>query len=156
MLKIQSGHDCVHRHTDGQTNGQGETSIPPFQLRWSGVIINSCGAKFILVNIESHCIFCHRKLKSFLCRRKMTKLSCTLSSENHGSWWLGDTGYQQPGYWSIFFWNIMVSASKWLTHGSLMGNILPNLNSLVPRRPGCYFKKCNFQSRFIDWYLHII
>ena len=23
-------------HTDRQTNGQGETSIPPFQLRWSG------------------------------------------------------------------------------------------------------------------------
>ena len=32
LLKIQSGHDSVHRRTDGQ----GETSIPPFQLRWSG------------------------------------------------------------------------------------------------------------------------
>ena len=31
MLKIQSGHDSVHRRTDGQ----GDTSIPPFQLRWS-------------------------------------------------------------------------------------------------------------------------
>ena len=31
LLKIQSGHDSVHRRTDGQ----GETSIPPFQLRWS-------------------------------------------------------------------------------------------------------------------------
>ena len=32
FLKIQSGHDSVHRRTDGQ----GDTSIPPFQLRWSG------------------------------------------------------------------------------------------------------------------------
>ena len=40
LLKIQSGHDFVHRWTDGQTDGrtdgQGDTSIPPFQLRWSG------------------------------------------------------------------------------------------------------------------------
>ena len=34
LLKIQSGHDSVHRWTDGQ----GDTSIPPFQLRWSGGI----------------------------------------------------------------------------------------------------------------------
>ena len=32
LLKIQRGHDSVHRRTDGQ----GEISIPPFQLRWSG------------------------------------------------------------------------------------------------------------------------
>ena len=32
LLKIQSGHDSVHRWTDRQ----GETSIPPFQIRWSG------------------------------------------------------------------------------------------------------------------------
>ena len=32
LLKIQSGHDSVHRWTDGQ----GDTSIPPFQPRWSG------------------------------------------------------------------------------------------------------------------------
>ena len=32
LLKIQSGHDSVHIRTDGQ----GDTSIPPFQLRWSG------------------------------------------------------------------------------------------------------------------------
>ena len=32
LLKIQSGHDSVHKRTDGQ----GDTSIPPFQLRWSG------------------------------------------------------------------------------------------------------------------------
>ena len=31
LLKIQSGHYSVHRRTDGQ----GETSIPPFQLCWS-------------------------------------------------------------------------------------------------------------------------
>ena len=31
FTKIQSGHDSVHRRTDGQ----GDTSIPPFQLRWS-------------------------------------------------------------------------------------------------------------------------
>ena len=35
FLKIQSGHDSVHRRTDRQ----GETSIPPFQLRWSGGIM---------------------------------------------------------------------------------------------------------------------
>ena len=29
------------RRTDGRTDGQGETSIPPFQLRWSGGIINN-------------------------------------------------------------------------------------------------------------------
>ena len=32
LLKMQSVHDSVHRRTDVQ----GETSIPPFQLRWSG------------------------------------------------------------------------------------------------------------------------
>ena len=32
LLKIQSGHDSVHRRTDGQ----GETNTPPFQLCWSG------------------------------------------------------------------------------------------------------------------------
>ena len=32
LLKIQSGQDSVHRRTDGQ----GDTSIPPYQLRWSG------------------------------------------------------------------------------------------------------------------------
>ena len=37
LLKIQSGHDSVHRRTDGQ----GDTSIPPYQLRWSGGIIRS-------------------------------------------------------------------------------------------------------------------
>ena len=31
LLKIQSGHDSVHRRTDRQ----GDTSLPPFQLRWS-------------------------------------------------------------------------------------------------------------------------
>ena len=31
-MKIQSGHDSVHRRSDGQ----GDTSIPPFKLRWSG------------------------------------------------------------------------------------------------------------------------
>ena len=31
LLKIQSGHYSVHRQTDGQS----ETSIPPFQLCWS-------------------------------------------------------------------------------------------------------------------------
>ena len=35
LLKIQSGHDSVHRWTDGQ----GDTSIPHFQLRLSGGII---------------------------------------------------------------------------------------------------------------------
>ena len=36
LLKIQSGQDSVHRRTDGRTDGQGDTSIPPYQLRWSG------------------------------------------------------------------------------------------------------------------------
>ena len=40
LWKIQSGQDFVHRRTDrwtdGQTDGRHKTSIPPFQLRWSG------------------------------------------------------------------------------------------------------------------------
>ena len=36
LWKIQSEHDFVHRRTDGQTDGQRESSIPPFQLHWSG------------------------------------------------------------------------------------------------------------------------
>ena len=39
LLRIQRGHDSVHRQTygqtDGWTDGQGETSIPPFWLRWN-------------------------------------------------------------------------------------------------------------------------
>ena len=34
---VLCGHNSVHRRTDGRTDGQGETSIPPFQLRWSTV-----------------------------------------------------------------------------------------------------------------------
>ena len=48
LWKIQSGHDSVHKRTDGKmdgrtdgrtdrwTDGQGETSIPPIQLCWCG------------------------------------------------------------------------------------------------------------------------
>ena len=36
LLKIQSGHDSVHRRTDGQTDGQDETSIPPFNFVEAG------------------------------------------------------------------------------------------------------------------------
>ena len=36
LLKIQSGHDSVHRRTDGQ----GDTSIPPFNFVEAGGIIN--------------------------------------------------------------------------------------------------------------------
>ena len=41
LWKIQSGHDSVHRQTDGRTDGQGETSIPPFNFvrGWGGGII---------------------------------------------------------------------------------------------------------------------
>ena len=35
-------------HTDRQTDGQGETSIPPFQLRWSG------GYNDIMINPWQH------------------------------------------------------------------------------------------------------
>ena len=45
LLKIQSGHDSVHRRTDGQ----GDTSIPPYELRWSGrynYSIPHCAAYF--------------------------------------------------------------------------------------------------------------
>ena len=34
-IKIQSRHDSVHRRMDKRTDGQGETSIPRFQLRCS-------------------------------------------------------------------------------------------------------------------------
>ena len=40
LLKIQSRHDSVHRRTDRWTDGQGGTSITPFQLPWNGGIIN--------------------------------------------------------------------------------------------------------------------
>ena len=43
FLKIQSGHDSVHRRTDGQTDGRTDGQMdkvipvyPPYQLRWSG------------------------------------------------------------------------------------------------------------------------
>ena len=43
LLKIQSGHDSVHRRTDEQTDRrtdkQGETSIPPFNFVEAGGII---------------------------------------------------------------------------------------------------------------------
>ena len=35
LLKLPSGHHFIYRRTDGRTDGQGETSIPPFQLLWS-------------------------------------------------------------------------------------------------------------------------
>ena len=39
LWKTQSRHNSVHRwtdrRTDGWTDGQGETSMPPFQLHWS-------------------------------------------------------------------------------------------------------------------------
>ena len=50
LLKIQSGHDSVHRRTDGRTDrrtdGQGDTSIPPYQLRWSGGYKNLVNSKY--------------------------------------------------------------------------------------------------------------
>ena len=56
LLKIQSGHDSVHRRIDGQTD-QGETSIPHLQLRWSGgynevfklIVQNSWGTPYEIV-----------------------------------------------------------------------------------------------------------
>ena len=36
LLQIQSGHDSVHRWTDGQTNKVKPVYSPPFQLPWSG------------------------------------------------------------------------------------------------------------------------
>ena len=54
FFKIQSGHDSVHRRTDGRTDrrtdGQGDTSIPPYQLCWSG------GYNYIGTKIYSTCI----------------------------------------------------------------------------------------------------
>ena len=42
LLKIQSGHDSVHRRTDGRTDrrtdGQGDTSIPPINFVEAGGI----------------------------------------------------------------------------------------------------------------------
>ena len=43
LLKKQSRHDSVHRRTDGQ----GETSIPSFQLRWSRGYNNSMHIWFL-------------------------------------------------------------------------------------------------------------
>ena len=39
LLMIQNGHNSIHWWTDGRVDEQGETSIPPFQLRWSGGLI---------------------------------------------------------------------------------------------------------------------
>ena len=52
LLKIQSGHDSVHRRTDRQTDGRRETSIPPFQLVEAGVII-------IIVMDQFHTEYCN-------------------------------------------------------------------------------------------------
>ena len=55
------------RRTDGRTDGQGETSIPPFQLRWSGGYNNSNTAagwpgvwKFLSINMNFMIEFCIR------------------------------------------------------------------------------------------------
>ena len=53
LLKIQSEHDSVHRRTDGRTD-RGETSIPPFQLRWSGGYNDSKYLNSSLTEIEPH------------------------------------------------------------------------------------------------------
>ena len=57
LLKIQSGHDSVHRRTDRQ----GDTSIPPFQLRWSGGYNNA----FIWPNDDP--LYCPIHASSNLC-----------------------------------------------------------------------------------------
>ena len=57
FLKIQSGHDSVHRRTDRRTDGQGDTSIPPFQLRWSGGIIIFIGWYMSNQGIYLHTFF---------------------------------------------------------------------------------------------------
>ena len=54
LLKIQSGHDSVHRRTDGQ----GDTSIPPYQLRWSGGYNKSMDFRMMHAVIKVR-NFCH-------------------------------------------------------------------------------------------------
>ena len=60
LLKIQSGHDSVHRRTDGQTDGrtdgQGESRIPLFQLRGSGGYnhVSKRGPRWIYVVLAMH------------------------------------------------------------------------------------------------------
>ena len=43
-VKIQSRNDSAHRRTDGQ----GETSLPPFQLHWSGGITTTITTKTMI------------------------------------------------------------------------------------------------------------
>ena len=51
LLKIQNGHDSVHRRTDGQ----GETSIPPFNLVEAEGIITYLS---YLIRVKCHwCLF---------------------------------------------------------------------------------------------------
>ena len=39
-----------------------------------------------------------------------------LHSQYHGCWWLVSPGHYQQWYWPKFSWNILISASKELTH----------------------------------------
>ena len=45
LLKIQSGHDSVHRQTDGQTD-KVIPVYPPFQLQGYNKTLDSCGVMF--------------------------------------------------------------------------------------------------------------
>ena len=54
LLKLQSGHDSVHRWPDEWTDGHGETSIPPFQLRWSRGIMTKINLKITCLNFHSN------------------------------------------------------------------------------------------------------
>ena len=66
LLKIQSGHDSVHRRTDRQTDrwtdGQGETSIPPFNFAEAGGIITLKWAqKQFVMRVHTLFYFLHNK-----------------------------------------------------------------------------------------------
>ena len=74
LLKIQSGHDSVHRRTDGQTDrrtdGQCDTSIPPFNFVEAGGIINR----------PTRHVFLHNCLAAFIQQGILWSLKFKLSS----------------------------------------------------------------------------
>ena len=77
LLKIQSGHDSVHRRTDGQTDGQTDKVIPvypPFNfVKAEGIII----LFFVYTRKATHKVLAHllyRSKSGFVCAQFV---SCT-------------------------------------------------------------------------------
>ena len=69
LLKMQSRHDSVHRWTDGQTDGQGETNIHPFNfVEAEGIISDpiSWDSMYIAICHLMHTMQCPNRCKTTL------------------------------------------------------------------------------------------